>query len=78
MCWIRWWDVGVVGSATRSRERFFEPPERRTAAMRIAMRPLEFSVDFFSPKKGRFGGLSGEEFWITPDWTHVCQLQKAR
>jgi len=53
MCWIRWRDVGFVGSATRSRERFFEPPERRTAAMRIAMRPLDFSMDFFPPKKGR-------------------------
>lgn len=80
MCWIRWRDVGFVGSATRSRERFFEPPERRTAAMRIAMRPLEFSVDFFPLKKRREGLvlLWGEEFGITPDWTHVCQPQKAR
>lgn len=66
MCWIRWRDVGFVGSATRSRERFFEPPERRTAAMRIAMRPLDFSMDFFPPKKGRFGFTLGGRIWDYP------------
>ena len=77
MCWIRWRDVGVVGSATRSRERFFEPPERRTAAMRIAMRPLEFSVDFFPPKKGRFGGFGGKNLG-SPQIGHMCVNRKKR
>lgn len=77
MCWIRWRDVGVVGSATRSRERFFEPPERRTAAMRIAMRPLEFSVDFFSPKKGRLGGFGGKNLGLR-QIGHMCVNRKKR